>query len=99
MARIMEFKSYNNQYANTVNSEIFRENFIFANSVKRHISKVNKTRHWSMIYLLPISKRQRDFPISRGFSFHEKKNPWENFRIYSILVKFSNFTYIVGLVN
>ena len=45
----------------------FRDNFIFAKNVKRHICEV-KNREWSMIY---IHKRQSDFAISRGFYFHE----------------------------
>ena len=48
----------------------FRENFIFANSIKRHIINVKKSplRQGLPIY---INKRHSDFAISQGFNFHE----------------------------
>ena len=66
----------------------FRDNFIFANSVKIHICDAKIATRTCFTY---ISKRQSDFGISRGFYFHEtshrrsfaKINPRKNFRIYS----------------
>ena len=46
-----------------VDSEIFRENFIFANSIKRHISDVKNSR---LRQELPISINDRVI-----LSFHE----------------------------
>ena len=71
----------------------FRDNLIFANSVKIRICDAERSR---LGHDLPISLRQSDFGISRGFYFHEtshmrsfaKINPRENFRIYSITVSF-----------
>ena len=46
----------------------FQENFIFANSVKRHICEVKIS--W-LRHDLPISVNDSDLFILRGFSFHE----------------------------
>ena len=48
---------------------IFRENFIFANCIKRHIIDVKKFAVKARLNY--INKRQSDFDISRGFYFHE----------------------------
>ena len=67
----------------------FRENFIFANSIKSHICQVKISR---LGHDSPISLNDR--VISRGFYFHETshvrsfakiKNPPENFRILKYL--------------
>ena len=47
----------------------FRENFIFANSIKRHISDVKKNANKARFTF--INKRQSNFAISRGLYFHE----------------------------
>ena len=46
--------------------ENFRENFIFANSVKRHITRVKIA---TLAWFTYISKGQRVFAISRGFYY------------------------------
>ena len=46
----------------------FRENFIFVNSIKRHISDVKNSQ---LRQDLPISINERAIFISRGFYFHE----------------------------
>ena len=69
----------------------FRENFIFANSAKRHICEVKKIR--GLCCDLPISVNDKEIsPFREGFIFTKlrifevsrKLNPRENFRIYSI---------------
>ena len=65
----------------------FRENLIFANSVKRHTcdAQTSRLRHDT-----PISVNDRVILLfCEGFNFHEtshsrKYNPHKNFRIYSI---------------
>ena len=68
---------------------IFRDNFIFANSVKRHICDVKHSRLW---YDLPISVNNIMIsPIREGLIFTKlrtcevsrKQNPRGYFRIYS----------------
>ena len=62
----------------TVDSEIFRENFIFGNSIKRHITDLKNSRRWQD---LPISIKDRVFlPFREGFC--------EN----KVLAKISEFT-------
>ena len=67
----------------------FRENCIFANSVKTHICDVENSRQWRD---LPLSENDRVISSIRGiFYFHEtshmrsfaKIRPSRNFRIYS----------------
>ena len=67
----------------------FRENFIFANSIKRHISDVKNSR---IRQDLPLSINDRVIlPFREGFIFTKlricevsrKLSPRENFRIYS----------------
>ena len=69
----------------------FRENFIFANSVKTHICDVKKLQKWRD---LPISVNERVIsPIREGFIFYEtshmrsfaKIKPSQNFQIYSTI--------------
>ena len=72
----------------------FRENFIFANSVKRHICDVRNSR---LGHDLPISVNVRlispfrEDSIFTKLRISRKKNASENFRIYSYL---SYATYI-----
>ena len=67
----------------------FRENFIFANIIKRHISDVKNSR---LRQDLPISINDREtLTFREGFIFTKlricevsrKLSPRENFRIYS----------------
>ena len=53
----MEQAPLNNCFRN------FRKNFIFANSIKRHVSDLNIS---GLSQGLPISINDSDFPISRG---------------------------------
>ena len=71
----------------------FREKFIFANTVKRHICDVKKSRTG---HNLPISVNDRVIsPIREDLIFTKlricevsrKLNSRENFRIYSIYIK------------
>ena len=48
--------------------ENFRDNFLFAKSVKRHIHDVKELRTG---HDLPISVNDSDIANSRGFDFHE----------------------------
>ena len=68
----------------------FRDKFIFANSIKRHISGVDNSR---LRQDLPISINERVvLPFREGFIFTKLRicevsrdlSPRENFRIYSI---------------
>ena len=62
----------------------FRENFIFANNVKRHICDVKNSRLGPD---LPILVNNRVIlPFREDFIFREtaKINPRENFQMYSI---------------
>ena len=56
----------------------FRENFIFANSVKRQTCDVKNSRLWH-----DLSKSVIDRVILRGFLFSRKLNPREKYGIYS----------------
>ena len=71
-------------YCTYCKSGNFREHFIFANSVKRHICDV---KNLQLGHALPISKRQIDFAISRGFYFRET------------LAKISEFTVHVRTID
>ena len=64
----------------------FRENFIFTNSVKKHICDVKKL---GIGYDLPTSVNDSDFAISQCFYFHETSHPRENFGIYSKCITLS----------
>ena len=66
----------------------FRENFIFANSIKRHISDVKKIA--TKARFTYINTRQSDFAISRGFYFH-KTSHMRSFAKLKSSRKFSNF--------
>ena len=62
----------------------FRKNFIFANSIKIHIS-ATKARY--------INKRQSDFAIWRGLNFHEPSHMQSFVKIKSSR-KFPNLQYL-----
>ena len=66
----------------------FRENFIFANSIKRHISDVKNSR---LRQDLPISINDSDFVISRGFYFYET-SPMRSFAKIKSSRKFPNLS-------
>ena len=69
----------------TVNSEIFRENFIYVNNIKRPIFHIKNLR---LGYNLPTSVNDRVIlPFCEGFIFMVVK-----FRENIILVKISEFT-------
>ena len=64
----------------------FREDFIFAICIERHICDAKKSR---IGHDLPIYSKQRsDFAISQGFYFHETSQ----FRENKTLAKISEFT-------
>ena len=65
----------------------FRENIIFANSVKRHICDVKNLR---LRHDLPISVNDTDFAISRGFYFTK----YAKFREYKTLAKIRIYSII-----
>ena len=65
----------------------FRENFVFANSVKRRICDI-KNRDYGMIHL--INKRQSGFAFSHRFYFHETSHA--KFSEKKTLAKVSKFT-------
>ena len=65
----------------------FRENFIFANSVKRHICDAQKLRTY-------ISNQQRGIAISRGFYFRETSHINAKFHENKTLAKISEFTVV-----
>ena len=69
----------------------FRENFIFANNVKRHICDV-KNREQGKIYQYFISEQQSDIANSRGFDFHETSH-MRSFAKIKLLRKFPNLQY------
>ena len=78
----------------TVNLEIFRENFIYQNSVKRHICHVKNSQ---LLYDLHTSVNNSDFSILREFYFH-KTSKMGNFEKIKPLRKFSNLQYITGFM-
>ena len=64
----------------TVNSEIFCENFIFAKTAKRHICHI-KSRLW-LDLPTPVTDR-KIYPFHEGILFAKAKmNPHEIFRIF-----------------
>ena len=69
----------------------FRENFIFANSIKRHISDVKKSR---LRIELPIPG-QSYFAIARGFYCHESSHMQSFMKIKSSR-KFPHLQYLIG---
>ena len=75
----------------------FRENFIFANSIKRHISDVNNLR---LRQNLPISINDRvilpfrEVLFSRNFAYAYAK-----FRENKVLAKISEFTVLATLLQ
>ena len=58
------------EVCNYCKSGNFHENFIYVNSVKRHICD-DKNSRLGQVFTILISKRQSDFAILRGFYFHE----------------------------
>ena len=71
------------EVCNYCKSGDFCENFIFANSVKRHICD-DKNLRLGQVLIILISKRQSDFANLRGFYFHETS--------HKTLMKISEFT-------
>ena len=60
----------------------FRENFIFANSAKRHVCQVKKSQPGHDLGLPTSVNDIVIWPFREGFSF-TKINPRKKFRIYS----------------
>ena len=74
----------------------FRENFIFGNSIKRHISGVKNS---GLRQDLPISKNNRVIlPFREGFIFTKLRicEVYAKFRENKVLAKNSQFTVLVG---
>ena len=69
----------------------FRVNFIFANSVKRHICDVKIANR---VWFTYISNRQSDIANSRGFDFHETSH-MRSFAKIKHSRKFPNLQYFV----
>ena len=73
----------------------FRENFIFANSIKRHISDVKNSR---IRQDLPLSINDRVIlPFREGFIFTKLRicEAYAKFRENKVLAKISEFTVIL----
>ena len=73
----------------------FRDNYIFANSIKRHISDVKNS---PLRQDLPISIKDSDFAISRGFYFHETSH-MRSFAKIKWSQKFLNLQYLTQRHN
>ena len=72
----------------------FRENFIFANSNKRHISDVKNSR---LRQDLPISINERVIlPFREGFIFTKLRIAYAKFHENKVLAKISEFTVRVS---
>ena len=72
----------------------FRENFIFANIVQRHIYGAKYSR---LGYDFSISVNESDFAILRGFYFHETSHAFAKIKPSR---KFLNLQYLIeGLLD
>ena len=78
--------------------ENFRDNFIFANSVKRHICEVKKFS--TGVWFACIRKRKSDLATSRVFYFHEASQNKTLAKIseYTVIQIWLIFTFDNGVV-
>ena len=87
---ILSFKTWKRKHCQYCKFGNFRENFIFANSVKRHICQVKKSQLW---HNLPTLVKNKEFsPFREGLC--SRNSAPAKFRENKILAKISEFTVL-----